>query len=164
MTSAPEAIVMPLAGGTRHVVTAADLARFWVKVDKSGTNGCWLWTAKINRYGYGDFGLKKRLVKAHRFAYTVTRGPIPDGLTLDHLCRVRNCVNPNHLEAVTQRVNTLRSESLSAQRARRTHCPAGHPYDEANTYVTKKNERMCRACHRDRERARKQANREGVTQ
>jgi hypothetical protein len=155
---------MPLAGGTLHVVTAGDLARFWVKVDKSGADSCWLWTAKINRYGYGDFGLRKRLVKAHRFAYTVTRGPIPEGLHLDHLCRVRHCVNPEHLEAVTQRENTLRSESLSALRARRTHCPQGHAYDEANTYVTKKRERVCRTCHRDRERARKRAAREGVAQ
>ncbi|MDX3315184.1 HNH endonuclease signature motif containing protein [Streptomyces sp. ME08-AFT2] len=146
-------LVMPLAGETSHVVTPKDMARFWVKVAAPDSNGCWLWTGKVNRYGYGDFGLRKRLVKAHRFAYTVTRGPIPDGLVLDHLCRVRHCVNPAHLEAVTQRENTLRGDAPSARRARLTHCPQGHPYSKANTYVTSRNERKCRACHRIRQRA-----------
>jgi hypothetical protein len=156
-------LTMTLAGGHDHVVTPGDLERFWVKVDKSGPvpparpdlGPCWLWTAKINQYGYGDFGLRSRLVKAHRLSYTILVGSIPDGLTLDHLCRVRNCVNPRHLEAVTQRVNTLRGDGFAADHAAKTKCPNDHPYDEANTYVSNVNGRHCRTCHRDRERARK---------
>ena len=76
--------------------------RFWAKVDK--TDDCWLWTANRTNAGYGHFWLDRRMVLAHRFAYELLIGPIPDGLTLDHLCRVRACVNPAHLEAVTNRV------------------------------------------------------------
>lgn len=84
--------------------------RFWAKVDK--TDECWLWTAATNRLGYGDFwdGTKRlsganRIVRAHRFAYELQIGRIPDGLEIDHVCHVRSCVNPEHLRTVTRKQN-----------------------------------------------------------
>jgi hypothetical protein len=75
-------------------------------------------------------------------------GAVPEGLELDHLCRVRGCVNPKHLEPVTHRENLMRGESWSAVNARKTHCPEGHPYDETNTYIDGKGRRRCRECAR----------------
>ncbi len=114
------------------------------------TDSCWLWTGAKQTAGYGV--LSDRL--AHRLSYERWKGPIPAGLTIDHLCRVRHCVNPEHLEAVTLAENVLRGESLPARNARRTHCPQGHPYDQENTHVNPKTGwRMCRACNRERARA-----------
>jgi hypothetical protein len=88
--------------------------RFWEKVDKSAPGGCWLWTAATKSHGYGFVAIAKVegrsiLRQAHRVAYELTHGPIPDGLEIDHLCRVRNCVNPAHLEAVTHSENCRRA-------------------------------------------------------
>lgn len=80
--------------------------RFWAKVTKTDT--CWLWTAVTLPNGYGLVTINKRKIYVHRWSYEATKGPIPDGLVIDHLCRVRNCVNPDHLEAVTNQVNILR--------------------------------------------------------
>jgi len=121
--------------------------RFWTKVHFTG--GCWEWTGAKLSNGYGVFG---KMGLAHRYAYEFCIGPIPDGLQLDHLCRVRHCVKPDHLEPVTCRENLLRAGGIMAQRAKRTHCPQGHPYDEANTHITRRNERNCRACDRDNAR------------
>jgi hypothetical protein len=121
--------------------------RFWGKVDKSPD--CWLWAAGLDQHGYGRFFLTKKehYLLAHRVAYTMLVGPIPDGLQLDHLCRITRCVNPDHLEPVTARTNVLRSESWSAVNARKTHCPQGHEYTEANIYRRPKTGgRGCRAC------------------
>lgn len=129
--------------------------RFWVKVEKTDT--CWLWTAATTG-GYGVFhvgGRTGRMHRAHRLAYESLVGPIPEGLQLDHLCRVRNCVNPAHLEAVLREVNILRGESDPANRARQTHCVAGHPFDRENTaYIQQAGRlfRRCRICNRDRVR------------
>jgi hypothetical protein len=125
--------------------------RFWSKVDKSGD--CWLWRACRTWDGYGEFAVQQvtgkwRIVRAHRFAYELTHGPIPDGLQIDHLCRNRACVNSAHMELVTQRINILRGNSFSAREAARTHCPHGHPYDLLNTYADKRGKRYCRACNR----------------
>ncbi len=87
-------------------------------------------------------------VYAHRWAFEQFKGPIADGLQIDHLCRVRHCVNPDHLEAVSQRANILRGEATSAQRARQTHCKRGHRFDLANTYIRPAGHRNCRACRR----------------
>ena len=118
--------------------------RFWTKVNKSGE--CWLWTAGLYHDGYGKFWDGKRHCRAHRFAYELLVAPIPDGLQLDHLCRVRHCVNPAHLEAVDCRTNLLRGTGLTATKAAQTHCVHGHPFDEVNTYIKPNGARGCRIC------------------
>jgi hypothetical protein len=116
--------------------------RFWAKVDLDAPRGCWEWTALIHTAGYGNFRPHNQgpLLYAHRYAYELARGPIPAGLTIDHLCRNRACVNPAHLEPVTNRENIQRAAAL------KTHCPQGHPYDETNTYRHKGHGRECRTC------------------
>jgi HNH endonuclease len=129
------------------------IERFWGKVSIEGE--CWRWTGAHSR-SYGTISLKpyKRTVYAHRFAYAYFIGPIPDGAEIDHVaergCRFRDCVNPAHLEAVTRRTNILRSANFAAEQARRTHCPAGHPYDAANTLIYSGNKRVCRQCKNER--------------
>lgn len=126
--------------------------RFWAKVSVTGF--CWLWTRAKNAYGYGVFqlvptykGKGGKQVKAHRHAYELLVGPIPDGMQLDHLCRVRSCVNPDHLQPVDNRTNALRGQGFTAKNAKKTHCPQGHPYDEKNTYhAPKTGWRQCRTC------------------
>lgn len=122
--------------------------RFWSKVAKTGT--CWLWTASQYRDGYGIFYDGITSVRAHRFAYEQTRGPIPEGLVIDHLCRVRHCVNPDHMEPVTNKVNVLRGESQIADLARRSHCVNNHEFTVENTYRPPHGYgRMCRTCRRE---------------
>jgi hypothetical protein len=121
--------------------------RFWEKVQKTET--CWLWTAQIAKNGYGRFKPEYIARQAHRVAYELLIGPIPDGLQLDHLCRVRHCVNPAHLEPVTGRENILRGFAPSACRARQTECWRGHPFDDVNTYRRTDGTRACRECNRD---------------
>lgn len=116
------------------------------------TETCWLWRGQINPAGYGRIWGIGRRENAHRFVWMLMRGPIPAGLEIDHLCRVRNCVNPDHLEVVTHRENSLRSPiSASGMAARKTHCPQGHPYNEANTMIVV-GFRRCRICWRARQR------------
>ena len=134
-------------------MTAAE--KFWNKVDLSDPGGCWMWVAACTRGGYGHFQLGGRWVRAHRFSYEALVGPIPPGLQIDHLCRVRACVNPAHLEPVTCRENLLRGDTLTARNAAKTHCPQGHSYDEANTYIRSTGGRNCRACDRDSARRRR---------
>jgi len=120
--------------------------RFWWRVVQTET--CWLWSRGMVD-GYGRFWDGQREWKAHVFAWVEENGPVPAGLELDHLCRVRNCVRPDHLEAVTHRVNTLRGETITAEHARKTKCPSGHPYDDENTRVYN-GRRHCRTCDRIR--------------
>jgi hypothetical protein len=130
------------------MATAAE--RFWAKVAKTDT--CWLWTA-ATQGGYGVFRVSStKQVKAHRWAYESLVGPIPEGLTLDHLCRVRNCVNPEHLDPCTTGVNTLRGDSGSARNARKTHCLNGHPLEGDNLMRDARGMRQCRICQRERVR------------
>lgn len=124
-------------------MTPRDLLRFWAKV--SVTDDCWLWIGAISSTGYGNFWLSGRYISAHRASYEYAVGPIPDGLHIDHLCRVRQCVNPSHLEPVTQRENTLRGETLPAANARKTHCLRDHPFTPENTYVSSAG-RSCLTC------------------
>jgi hypothetical protein len=134
------------------------LERFMAKVDKQ-ENGCWLWTAATDRQGYGHFSFKRRLSRAHRVAYELLVGPIPDGLILDHLCRNPSCVNPTHLEAVTVGENTRRGNSPAAQQARQSHCKRGHPFTPENTLMEAGGRsgvpcRRCRICKQEARRVR----------
>jgi hypothetical protein len=129
----------------------SDIERFTKKYLVSDT-GCWVWQASVDRDGYGNFSIKRKWVSAHRYSYTTHIGPIPDDLVIDHLCKNPSCVNPEHLEAVSQRTNILRGNTIQARRAAITHCPQGHEYTADNTYIDKRNSRHCRACKRERYR------------
>lgn len=120
---------------------------FWAKVEKTGS--CWLWTASRTGRGYGEFwiGRRAKKVAAHRYSYESFKGPIPKGLVIDHLCRVRSCVRPDHLEAVSNKENVLRGVGPSAVHAVKTECKNGHLYNEKNTIKLAK-QRRCRICHR----------------
>lgn len=118
--------------------------RYWSKVQPV-PSGCWIWTAAKDQSGYGRFGVAGLAVVSHRVSYEALVGPIPDGLHVDHLCRNRACVNPEHLEPVTCRENILRGIGPSAQHAMKTHCPEGHEYTAENTYVYR-GSRYCVAC------------------
>lgn len=126
-------------------------ALFWRKVDKTDT--CWLWMGYINKEGYGEYKsdyLTTRL--AHRISFGLDQGHLPD-MPLDHLCRHRHCVNPDHLEPVTSKVNTRRS-NVGVKESLKTECPHGHPYDEQNT-LHYQGKRFCRACKNERNRQRR---------
>lgn len=117
---------------------------------------CWEWMGgrATNGYGYVSRGRARSKIVAHRVVYTIYRGQIPDGLPLDHLCRNRGCVNPEHLEPVSMRENTLRGLSPSAVHARKTHCIRGHEFTQENTYLSSRESRTCRECARLHERKR----------
>ena len=121
--------------------------RFWSKVNF--TDSCWLWTAHKVGKGYGRYWANGRMVLAHRFSYELLVGPIPEGLQIDHLCRIRECVNPRHLEVVTGKENQRRGHIN--QNTRKTHCPQDHPYDEVNTLISC-GKRYCRTCRNTRRR------------
>ena len=116
---------------------------------------CWLWSGDTARSGYGRFRVARKLLAAHRVSYEILVGDIPPGLQLDHLCEVRGCVNPWHLEPVTQAENIRRAQcgKVTPLDARTPTCRKGHVYDEANTYYIQKSEaavtRRCRACQRE---------------
>ncbi len=136
------------------------LLRIFESTERDPDGGCWIWTGYCNPEPkpYGRMRVNGKLECAHRIVYKAFAGPIPEGLTLDHLCRNHRCVNPGHLEPVTSLENIRRGTQGWQQRAK-THCPQGHAYDEANTHINKRGQRMCRTCSRDRarERRRKQA-------
>lgn len=131
--------------------------RFWSKVRSTLSGECWLWTASVDRDGYGKFGQPDGgWVRAHRWAYEHLVGPIPDRLVVDHLCRVRNCVNPAHLEPVTIAENLRRSPARN-----RTHCSCGHELTPDNIYTKPgTNGRECRTCKREARRKYKARKRE----
>jgi len=116
-------------------------------------SGCLLWQHELDKDGYGRLRLGKRWIRVHRAMFEWFAGMIPPGLEPDHLCRVRRCASPAHLELVTHRENMLRGEGIGSLNAAKTHCgTCGMPYDEANTYITPTGRRDCRACNRDRVR------------
>lgn len=120
--------------------------RFWPKVVWQ-SNGCWNWTGYKTGYGYGlitthTIGKKQFFKMVHRVAYELVKGPIPDGLQIDHLCRNKLCCHPYHLEAVTSKENTRRG----LKGVLMTHCWRGHPFDESNTRINKDGRRICKKC------------------
>ena len=119
-------------------------------------NGCWNWRGGLVSGGYGGLCVVGAYRKAHRLAYEAFVGPIPEGFTIDHLCRNRGCINPEHLEPVTPRVNILRGVGLAAKEAQQTHCFRGHEFDLLNTGHPKnhKRSRYCKTCDRERSRLR----------
>jgi hypothetical protein len=129
------------------------------KIIPEPNSGCWLWIAATDRKGYGWVRYKTLGAGAHRHVYTILRGPIPEGLTLDHLCRLRCCVNPDHLEPVTGTENT--SRGLSGQYGKlKTHCPSGHLYSPENTSRSMNGKhwvRYCKMCKRVKRRQRRAA-------
>ena len=149
---------------TRHARSMHPVELFWSKVDKTGPapsfrpelGPCWIWTGYVNpKTGYGEISQRRRPTPSgtkmpHRAAYELLREIIPDGRFIDHLCRVRTCVNPDHLEPVTPKVNTERG--LHGEL--RTECSKGHNLTPENTYVRPSdNSRKCRICMRDEDLA-----------
>lgn len=128
------------------------LNRFLDKVSPEPMSGCWLWTAHIRDDGYGDMGTgsltdgSRRTKQAHVVGYELFKGKIPNGLQLDHLCRNTACCNPDHLEAVTPKINVSRSQSVTSINKRKTHCKWGHEFTVENTYKTTYGGRACRLC------------------
>lgn len=122
---------------------------FLARIDRQ-EDGCWLWRGCILSTGYGQAWIDGQRDNAHRIAYELLVGPISEGLTIDHLCRVRHCVNPDHLEPVTMRENLLRGESPAAHHARKTHCAEGHPLAGENLRVDRRGWRICVTCDRRR--------------
>ena len=121
--------------------------------------GCWGWRGYVTNEGYTLIAYPEEglSIVGHRLSYELHKGPIPDGLTVDHLCRNRTCTNPDHLEAVPFAVNVLRGVGPTAINAAKTHCKHGHPFDEENTYTRPKSgNRDCRKCIADRIRKSKQ--------
>lgn len=117
--------------------------------------GCWVWMGAIEGGGYGQYrwpGTPSRRTHAHRVSWMLRRGPIPEGMYLDHICRVRCCVNPSHLRVVTPRQNAIEnSVGAAAKNAAKTHCPLGHPYTTENTYQYQYGTgglRICKQCSR----------------
>ena len=125
--------------------------RFLTKFSEDPIRGCWIWNSGKNKKGpegYGRYWTDGKDVQAHRYSYETIRGPIPDNMQIDHLCQTRTCVNPWHLEIVTQSINIKRSDS---ENRKKTHCPKGHPYEGDNLYVGPNDaRRYCITCHRAR--------------
>lgn len=135
-------------GGTLH--------RFESKFTPEPNTGCWLWHGNIAHTGYGSLTVRRRPYLAHRMSFELYRGEITPGLQIDHLCRVRSCVNPDHFELVTIRENVLRGEGITARNKRKTECPLGHAYAGENLRTTKEGFRQCKLCQLNRERSRSQ--------
>ena len=126
--------------------------RFWAKVEKTET--CWLWTGAVSPNGYGKFGVTwtpRRQTSPHRFVWESEVGSIPAGMTIDHLCRNKICVNPSHLRVASPRDNALAGTSPFALNSQKRQCLRGHPFDLLNTYY-QSGTRQCRQCKRLRGR------------
>lgn len=132
----------------------------YVIEDRGFATPCWVWQRFKNHGGYGMKhvgGRAGRAMLAHRWFFEAKCGPIPPEMVIDHLCRVRACVNPDHLEVVTRKENILRGEGRGAKAARRGSCLRGHPLEGENVYIHPNGSRRCRACRRAWDEARRAA-------
>ena len=120
--------------------------RFFAKVKK--TASCWIWLGAHGPMGHGNFQVNGKTYGAHRFSFLLAGHALYKGKVLDHLCGDPRCVNPAHLQQVTQSVNVLRGNSPFAINARKTHCIHGHAFTSENTYIFLDGDRGCRACQR----------------
>lgn len=120
------------------------------KIMPEPNSGCWFWLGKLYTTGYGRITANKKEFLIHRVVYQLTRGEIPTNLEIDHLCRNRGCCNPDHLEPVTSKVNSLRGVSLLAENARKIFCIRGHELTVENTYARRRKQgsRACIACNK----------------
>lgn len=131
--------------------------RFFAKIQIDPQTDCWLWTASKTKNGYPRFHLNGKWAAAHRIMYQWTFGQIPPDKECDHICDLRgapepnrHCVNPDHIQIVTHRENTLRGKTIPALNITKTHCPQGHEYTEENTWVGKRVSRTCKLCSNSR--------------
>ena len=127
------------------IFSAPERERFEALIAPDPNSGCWLWLGTVNAKGYGRFG---RGEMAHRASLRFQAIEIPVGMEVDHLCRIRSCVNPEHLEVVTHRENLMRGDTITARAAATTHCPQGHAYSGKNLTLSSNGKRGCRECHR----------------
>lgn len=133
-------------------ISEQDAQNFWARVLKAPS--CWIWLLSKNHKGYGEYGFRGVTVACHRFSWVLANGPIPPDLQIDHICRVRHCVNPDHLRLLRPEQNALLSPKHNAFKA---YCPAGHPYTPGNTYLKRRSngfERVCKLCKSASERRR----------
>jgi len=131
-------------------ISQDDTLRFFSKIRMCKESKCWEWGAGKTNKGYGFFSMNRSVFRAHRISYHVFKGELDSNLVIDHICRNRACVNPDHLRQVTTKTNvTENSKSLTAIHKAKTHCKRGHEFTPENTYMEKKG-RGCRACGRER--------------
>ncbi len=132
-----------LAG--QALVSDQAAARFWAKVDRAGD--CWKWTGALDSSGYGRFWFSGKLVAAHRFSLTLAGQTLASGLVVDHICRTRACVNPDHLRQVSNRTNLIENSiAAAAIGVAKALCKRGHPLSGDNLRFNKSGSRRCRAC------------------
>lgn len=131
--------------GVEHLNMNKRLADHMVKRISIDRAGCWIWS-NTTPQNYARLLIWGKAMLVHRLSYMLASGPIPEGFQIDHLCKVRSCCNPQHLEATTPSLNNARSDSLSGENTRKTHCKRGHPLSGENLRYTVRNERQCRKC------------------
>lgn len=135
-------------------ISGSDIDRFESRIERVPGVGCWIYTGQQLPNNYGYFVIKKKHIYAHRFSWMIYRGNIPDGFVVDHLCSVRECVNPSHLEPVSQKENVRRTIFRGRNRSQfsgATHCVHGHEFTEENTR-RRGGRRLCRSCGRSRQK------------
>ena len=138
------------------------LDRFLIRIDVREDSDCIFWTGLMSRFGYGRFNVNRKDVPAHRFIYEHCEGPIPEGMYIDHICRVKNCVNPHHLRVVTPRQNSIENSNGTAfDNHAKTHCVHGHELSEENLYRYGTG-RMCKTCANERWKDNKEAHNAAV--
>lgn len=140
---------------TKDGVSELTLSRFMEKVEFIDPDECWIWVGCRHPRGYGQFWNGDKIVRAHRWIYESLLGPVSTDLVIDHLCRNTSCVNPRHLQEVTQRTNVLRGTAPAAHQARQTHCVHGHELIGENLYMKPNGARQCVPCRRETDRRRR---------